>query len=118
MVSVPVGIQCLLTSSLGEFLGYWAGSGILGYRPCCVHRLSLRLPYLVVYPFTLLHLSLDFIRVSFIRPTYMYPTFTYSLFRGVSTLGTGSSTRCCSPRGGTGVCMEQKSRSKFLPWLG
>ena len=31
--SVPVGVQCPLTSSLGEFLGYWAGSGILGYRP-------------------------------------------------------------------------------------
>src|SRR6218665_948118 len=35
MGSVPVGVQCPLTSSLGEFLGYWAGSGILGYRPCC-----------------------------------------------------------------------------------
>src|SRR6218665_378299 len=34
MGSVPVGVQCPLTSSLGEFLGYWAGSGILGYRPC------------------------------------------------------------------------------------
>ena len=27
MGSVPVGVQCLLTSSLGEFLGNWAGSG-------------------------------------------------------------------------------------------
>src|SRR6218665_1068054 len=34
MGSAPVGVQCLLTSSLGEFLGYWAGSGILGYRTC------------------------------------------------------------------------------------
>jgi len=25
---------CPLTSSPDEFLGYWAGSGILGYRPC------------------------------------------------------------------------------------
>src|SRR6218665_2135388 len=33
MGSVPVGVPCLLTSSLGEFLGYWAGSGILGYHP-------------------------------------------------------------------------------------
>src|SRR6218665_633479 len=32
MGSVPVGVQGPLTSSLGEFLGYWAGSGILG--PC------------------------------------------------------------------------------------
>src|SRR6218665_2410468 len=34
MGSAPVGVQCPLASSLGEFLGYWAGSGILGYRPC------------------------------------------------------------------------------------
>src|SRR6218665_2668157 len=47
MGSAPLGVQCPLTSSLGEFLGYWAGSGILGYR------LSLRRPYLGVFPFTL-----------------------------------------------------------------
>jgi len=29
MGSAPVGVQCPITSSLGEFLGYWAGSGIL-----------------------------------------------------------------------------------------
>src|SRR6218665_1614110 len=34
MGSMPVGVKCTLTSSLGEFLGNWAGSGILGYRPC------------------------------------------------------------------------------------
>src|SRR6218665_1842308 len=35
MGSASVGIQCPLTSSLvGEFLGYWASSGILGFRPC------------------------------------------------------------------------------------
>src|SRR6218665_3830740 len=34
MGSAPVGAQCPLTSSLGEFLGYWVGSGILGYSPC------------------------------------------------------------------------------------
>ena len=34
MGSAPVGVQCPITSSLGEFLGYWAGSCILGYCPC------------------------------------------------------------------------------------
>src|SRR6218665_2395065 len=53
MGSAPVGVQCPLTSSLGEFLGYWADSGILGYYPCWCPRLSLRLPYLGVFPFTL-----------------------------------------------------------------
>src|SRR6218665_3383992 len=27
MGSAPVGVQCPVTSSPGEFLGYWAGSG-------------------------------------------------------------------------------------------
>jgi len=30
MGSAFVGVQCPLTSSLREFLGYWAGCGILG----------------------------------------------------------------------------------------
>src|SRR6218665_498711 len=34
MGSAPVGVQCPVTSSLGEFLGYWAGSCILGWCPC------------------------------------------------------------------------------------
>ena len=41
-----------------------------------VHGLSLRLPYLGIFPFTLLHLTLDFIRVSSLRPTY---TCTHSV---------------------------------------
>ena len=37
-----------------------------------VHRLSLRLPYLGVFPFTL-RLPLDFIGVFPLRPTYLHP---------------------------------------------
>ena len=106
--------------SLGEFLGYLAGSGILDYRRVGVHRLSLCFPYLGVFPFTL-HLPLNFIRVSSLRPTYLHPfgrPFTYSLFRCVSRLGTGSVNQCCGPRGGEGVRMGQKSRSKSPPWPG
>src|SRR6218665_3745762 len=33
MGSASVGVQCPLTFSLGEFLGYWAGSGILCWCP-------------------------------------------------------------------------------------
>src|SRR6218665_1420986 len=67
-----------------------------------VHRPTLCLPYLVFLIRS--YLPLDFNRVSSLRPTYRHPfgrPFTYSLFRSVSRLGTGSGTRCCSPRGGT-----------------
>src|SRR6218665_2651662 len=29
-----VGVHCPFISSLGEFLSYWAGSIVLGFRPC------------------------------------------------------------------------------------
>ena len=69
-----------------------------------VHRLSLRLPYLVFSIRS--YLPLDFNRVFSLRTTYRHPfgrPFTYSLLRWVSRLGTGSGTRCCGPRGGTAV---------------
>src|SRR6218665_4224097 len=78
----PIGVQCLLTSSLGEFSGYWDS---LEYPPAlvCMHSLlPFLLPYLGVFPFTL-YLPLDFIRVSSLRPTYLHPfgrPFTYSNF--------------------------------------
>src|SRR6218665_3093481 len=61
MGSVPVGAQCLLISSLGEFLGYRTGPGTLGFRPCwCPSPFPLPSisPYFL---FTLLHQPLDFI---------------------------------------------------------
>ena len=82
-----------------------------------VHRL---LPFAfnisVFFHFTLLHLP------SFFFTTYvsaaMLSTLHLLIFRWVSRLGTGSGTRCCGPRGCVRVRMEQKSRSKFLPWPG
>jgi len=60
----------------------------------------LRLSYLGVLPFTLLHLPLDFIRISSLWSTYL---LTYSLsYRRVSRHGTGSSPRRCGPRGACG----------------
>src|SRR6218665_3559320 len=82
MGSALVGVQCPFTSSLGEFLGHW-GLVSWAFARVGVHRLSLCLPYLAVFPFTL-HLPLSFIRVSSLRPTYLHPfsrPFTYSLFR-------------------------------------
>ena len=82
--------QCPLVStapslphySLGEFLGYLDWLWYPGLPPVLV---SIAFPFafhiLVFFPFALLHLPLDFIRVSSLRPTYLYPfgrPFTYS----------------------------------------
>ena len=97
------------------------GSGILSFRPCWCPSPFPLLPYLGVIPSTLLHLPLDFICVSSLRLIYLPqsvdPSLTHFLgeFPG---FGTGSGTRCCGPRGGAGVCMKQKFRFKFLPWMG
>src|SRR6218665_2926926 len=74
--SVPVGVQCSLisfTMSLQTALVPWAFAGV------GVHRLSLRLSYLGVFPFTLFHLPLNFIRVSSLRSMYLHPSVDPSL---------------------------------------
>ena len=65
MGSAPVGAQCPLTSSLGEFLGYWAGCGILGFRPCWRPSPFPSPSISQCFLFTFLYLPLDFIRLFF-----------------------------------------------------
>src|SRR6218665_2519779 len=109
--------------SIGEFPSYWDWLWCPGLSPVLhgVHRPSLHLPYLV---FSIpSYLPLDFNRVSSLQPTYCHPvgirsTLHLLTFRWASSLGTGSGTRCCGPRGGTAVRTEQKTRSKFLLWSG
>src|SRR6218665_1674986 len=65
MGSAPVGVQCPLTSSLGEFLGY--GDGIW-YPGLSLVLVSITLPFafhISVFLFPLLHQPLDFIRLFF-----------------------------------------------------
>ena len=88
MGSAPVGVQCPLTRWVSWLLGLvlvsWA------FARVGVHHLSLRLPYLSVFPFTLLHLPLVFIRVSFLRLMYLHPSVDPSLIVWwVSRFGTG-----------------------------
>src|SRR6218665_882613 len=45
MGSAPVGAQCPLTSSLGEFLGYWDWLWYPGLSPMLVPSPSLYLPF-------------------------------------------------------------------------
>src|SRR6218665_3034602 len=70
----PVGDQCPLTSSLGEFPGYWAGSRILGYRPCWCPSPFPFLPSIPrCFPFTLTSPPLIFFLFFFLQPTYFFP---------------------------------------------
>src|SRR6218665_1410405 len=100
----------------GLALVFWATARV------GVHGLSLRLPYLGVFPFTLLHLPLDFIRVSSLRPTYLHPfgrPITYSRLGNFPGLGLALwYPMLWSQRPRAEVCMKQKSRFRFLPWPG
>jgi len=69
MGSVPIGVQCPLTFSLFEFLGYWAGSGLL------LVLVSIAFHLLCVFPFTLLHLPLDSFMFLLFRSTLHLLTF-------------------------------------------
>src|SRR6218665_346160 len=77
----PVGVQCPLTSSLGEFTGYWDWLRYPGLLPVLVSIAFPLSPSISrCFPFTL-YMPLDFIRVSFLRPTYLHPfdlPFTFS----------------------------------------
>src|SRR6218665_2473428 len=66
----PVGVQCPLTSSLDELL-MLLGLALLSWATACVgvhHIFPFRLPYLRVFPFTLPHVPLDFLRFFFFFP--------------------------------------------------
>src|SRR6218665_976132 len=96
---MPVGVQCPISSSLGEFPSYW-GLALVSwaFARIGVHCPSLRFPYLVFsirsslpldfarigvhcpslrFPYLVFSirssLPLDFNRVSSLRPTYRHP---------------------------------------------
>ena len=86
-----------------------------------VNRLSLRLPYLGVFPLILLHLPLDFIRVSSLRPTYMHPfdrPFTYSLLGEFPGMGLALGPDVVVPEAEEGCAWSRNLDNKFLTWPG
>src|SRR6218665_3160686 len=85
MSLAPVGVQSPLTSSLGEFLGYWALVS-WAFARVVVHRPPLRLPYLGVF-YTLVFTSHWISFVYFSRWLYLHPTTNPSSY---SRLGTGT----------------------------
>src|SRR6218665_4050606 len=86
---MPLGVQCPIASSLGEFTSYW-GLALVSwaFARIGVHCPSLRFPYLVFSNRS--YLPLDFNRVSSLRPMYRHPfgrPFTYSFLGEFSGLG-------------------------------
>src|SRR6218665_3975046 len=84
---MPVGVQCPISSSLGEFPSYWARLWCPGLSPVLV-SIAIRFPYLVFSISS--YLPLDFNRVSSLRPTYRHPfgrPLTFSLLGEFPGLG-------------------------------
>src|SRR6218665_2962582 len=69
----PHFVTMYVSRLLGLALVHWA------FARVGVHCLSVRLPYLGVFPFTLLRLPLNFIRVSSLRLMYLHPSVDTSL---------------------------------------
>src|SRR6218665_2096684 len=113
---MPVGVQCPISSSLGEFPSYWDWLWCPGLSPVLV---SNALPFVFhtwCFPFAVICHWISIVFLLYgrrIATNSVDPSLTH--FLGVSRLGTGSGTRCCGPRGGTGVCMEQKLDPNFCP---
>src|SRR6218665_3640848 len=95
-----VGVQCPITSSLGEFPGYWTGSDIHWLPPVLV---SIAFPYAfsisVFYRSLFFILPLNFIRVSPLRLMCLHSEVVPSLVDGEFP-GLGLGTQCCGPGGG------------------
>src|SRR6218665_3760085 len=105
--------------TMGEFPSYWDWLWCTGLSPVLV---SIALPFAFhtwCFPFALIchWISIVFLLCGRRIATHsVHPSLTHFLgeFPGLGLHGSG--TRCCSPRGGTAVRMEQKTLSKFLPW--
>src|SRR6218665_525418 len=114
------GVQCRLTSSLGEFSGYWNWSGILGYYPrWCPSRLSPTPSVSLCFFYSLFTCHW----ISFVFLLYNRRICTHSIdpiladgeFPG---LGLALVPHVVVPEAEHGVRMKQKSRFKFLPLPG
>jgi len=92
---------------LGLALVSWAFVRV-AWRPSSFPLPSI--PWCVLHSLSILHLTLNFIRVSSLRLMYMHsmvdPSLTH-FFRWVFRIGTGSGTRCRGPRGGVEVRVHE-----------
>src|SRR6218665_1981177 len=116
---MPIGDQCTISSSLGEFPSYWDWLWCPGLSPVLV---SIALPFAFhtwCFPFALIchWISIVFLLYGRRIATHSVdPSLTHFLgeFPGLGLAPLWyRPTRCCGSRGGTAVRMEQKTQSKF-----
>src|SRR6218665_3118924 len=117
---MTVGVQCPISSSLGEFPSYWDWLWCPGLSPVLV---SITLPFAFntwCFPFVLIchWISIVFLLYGRRIATHSVdPSLTHCLHVGeFSGLGLALVPNVVVPEAEQAVRMEQKTRSKFLPW--
>src|SRR6218665_1629512 len=112
-----VGVQCPISSSLGEFPSYWDWLWCPGLSPV-LGSIALPFPFHTwCFPFALIRhwISIVFLLYGRCIATHSVDSSLTHFLGELPGLGLFPGTRCCGPRGGTAMRMEQKTRSKFLP---
>src|SRR6218665_3750340 len=118
---MPVGVQCPISSSLGEFPSYWDWLWCPGLSPVLVSIALLFAFHTWRFPFALIcHW------ISIVFPLYgrriathsVDPSLTHFLNEFPCRLGTGSGPRCCGPRGGQRCAWSRKLDPNFCSGRG
>ena len=115
---MPVGVQCPISSSLGEFPSYWDWLWCPGLLPVLV---SIALPFAFntrCFPFVPICHWISIVCLLYGRricPHSVDPSLTH--FSGECPgLRLALVPAFVIPEAEHGVCLKQKSHFKFLPW--
>src|SRR6218665_838596 len=103
-----VAVQYPISSLLGELPSYWDWLWYPGLSPVLAYIPLLFAFHTWCFPFALI---CHWISIVFLLYGRRIATHSVdpSLTRFLDEFGTGCGTRCCGPRGGTEVRMEQKT---------
>ena len=119
---MPVGVQCTISFSLGEFPSYWDWLWCPGLLARIGVQLSIALPFAfhtLCFPFALIchWISIAFLLYGRRIATHSVDPSLTQFIDEFPGLGLALVPDAVVPEA-TAVHMEQKTRSKFLPWPG